>query len=789
MDPLTIATSVVALASLAAKVGHLIGELRENYTSLPGRLHALGNEVEDLRVVLHRVASLSNDRERLKLDTDEESNIPDLIRRGEEKLLTLEEILGALVVTASKKRELLFRSLQWRREQSRIASIQDDIKRVKSNFNILLGVSNSRDMMQIRLELDRLSMNQSPPQYNDGFIVEKALMSMLNGHHETMSGLFSQQYSRVDDRLSRVEGLLESQTSRMKTSQISQFGSLYNPLPPPARMRPARPMSPGAKQRHLDSSSVRLRLRQHVAACRAGCPCACHVTQRAASPTFMNKLLGQLFIGYTGFPFLGRNCDSRMCERSQGSSMSVEYWFPASFCFSQILRLQLAYGTDLGPSLQLSTLRQVSDSAECVTFALNGNIDGLKNLFTQGFASPRDWALYGQQYETCKFLMSAGADPTYRPIATSDDCPSDKVCDIILRGNLPSEVLDILQVIAEGSDFIERQRFARIHKLVLRLCAGSLEEELQTNAEGVDFADAGGRTALQWAAARGDDRAVITLLSFGADPNNMDNKLNTPLTLAANQNHTVCVRLLLEAGALPDPQLPRGGRFGTPLNCAARNARDPVLMKTLLDFDAKIEASGVDGVTPLLHVARGNSATHAMLLLEYGANINATSKSGQTPLTAAIQFNNHAVLKLLLGRWFEYNECPRLKGPNLLDIVARFADIETIMILTGTEHLRTRTDESYIMNHYTHILEARLDASDALVESFEDLLSVLKATSHNSLDSKLESGLLEQFESLPNSDDDTDTDLFTDALEYISNRDEARTSTSCPYDLQKRPTI
>lgn len=115
----------------------------------------------------------------------------------------------------------------------------------------------------------------------------------------------------------------------------------------------------------------------------------------------------------------------------------------------------------------------------------------------------------------------------------------------------------------------------------------------------------------------------------------MDKKLNTPLTLAANQNHTTCARLLLEAGAMPDPILPKGVKLGTPLNCAARNAPDPMLIKTLLDFNANTEACGVDGTTPLMHIARGSSVTNAMLLLEYGADINATSTSGQTPLTYA----------------------------------------------------------------------------------------------------------------------------------------------------------
>ncbi len=40
--------------------------------------------------------------------------------------------------------------------------------------------------------------------------------------------------------------------------------------------------------------------------------------------------------------------------------------------------------------MSLSTLRRVPDSAQSVNFALNGNIEGLKDLFIRGLASPRD---------------------------------------------------------------------------------------------------------------------------------------------------------------------------------------------------------------------------------------------------------------------------------------------------------------------------------------------------------------------------------------------------------------
>jgi len=313
-----------------------------------------------------------------------------------------------------------------------------------------------------------------------------------------------------------------------------------------------------------------------------------------------------------------------------------------------------------------------------------------------------------------------------------------------------------------------------------------LEKEILRDPDDVDIPDAMGRTALEWAAARGDDRAVTTLLSYGADPNIMDKKLNTPLTLASNQNQTVCVRLLLEAGANPDPTLPDGIKFGSPLNCAARNASDPLLIKTLLDFNADIEASNVDGVTPLLHVARGNSASHAMILLEYGAQINVTSKDGRTPLTTAIVYNNHNVLQLLLDRWYEYSECPRLKGPHLLSVVAQYADLQTISILASTDHLNLKFDKDYMLGDFSTRLRQRTNVTEKLTNAFEDLLNLINqgSTENESTESRMESGLLErQGSESPTHSSEGSDEAFEDAQESFTEQ-------SCPViRLVKRSTI
>ncbi|KAF2248031.1 hypothetical protein BU26DRAFT_428101, partial [Trematosphaeria pertusa] len=79
-----------------------------------------------------------------------------------------------------------------------------------------------------------------------------------------------------------------------------------------------------------------------------------------------------------------------------------------------------------------------------------------------------------------------------------------------------------------------------------------LEEAIPQHLDEIDALDALGRTPLTWAAARGDSRAVALLLAHGANPDILDIQLSGGVSYAAQRNHLTCVRLLLEAGALPD---------------------------------------------------------------------------------------------------------------------------------------------------------------------------------------------------------------------------------------------
>lgn len=419
--------------------------------------------------------------------------------------------------------------------------------------------------------------------------------------------------------------------------------------------------------------------------------------------------------------------------------------------------MELSYYHQAGPSLQLDILRIIPDNSQCINFAVNGNIDGLRFLFARGLASPRDvsstrgysllrWALYSKQYETCQFLLQSGADVDYRPIGAFDNSPRVKACHFLLEGNLSEPAVDALRAITKGNDYLEDfindSRFTKTHRVILGLSSSELEAELLLHPEEVDLQDSMGRTALAWAAARDDSRAVVTLLRYGADPNIIDVQISGALSNAAAQGHFACVKRLLDAGADPDPPLPNGIKKGSPLNVAARNANDALLVKILLEFGADVSQAGVDGKTALFYAAQKDDAMLATLLLEHGAEINKFSSTGDTPLTTAITHNSHHVLQLFLERWHEYSECPRLKGLHLLKITALYADLKTIDILANTNHFHLVYDKHYALGDFRKTLRDRKDAIDKLRFAFDELLRIFEGASYvtESDESLLEAG-------------------------------------------------
>lgn len=118
--------------------------------------------------------------------------------------------------------------------------------------------------------------------------------------------------------------------------------------------------------------------------------CACHDTRRSNTPDFPSRVLGYPFVDSSGLPLVTAACSHDGCRQNAAPKVQAEYWFPAHVFWSTIFRLQATCHAASGRSLQIRTFRRIPGSSPAVNHSVNGDIDALKRLFSQGMASPND---------------------------------------------------------------------------------------------------------------------------------------------------------------------------------------------------------------------------------------------------------------------------------------------------------------------------------------------------------------------------------------------------------------
>lgn len=123
MDPLSLTASVVAVATVAAQTCSAFARLRSLCKTLPGRLHALHNEVTDIEVVCYQVAAVID--QHLPPSTrsgtvDTNTHIRQLLRQANTKLTELKKIVNKITATSEQSRVPLFAVHAWKREQGRL---------------------------------------------------------------------------------------------------------------------------------------------------------------------------------------------------------------------------------------------------------------------------------------------------------------------------------------------------------------------------------------------------------------------------------------------------------------------------------------------------------------------------------------------------------------------------------------------------------------------------------------------------------------------------------------------
>ena len=239
-------------------------------------------------------------------------------------------------------------------------------------------------------------------------------------------------------------------------------------------------------------------------------------------------------------------------------------------------------------------------------------------------------------------------------------------------------------------------QFPELHKAYLGLSGKLFEDVLSsTPRSSVDQADAVGRTALSWAAQRGDWETAGQLLRCGANPNRFDASEESPLHWSLCAEDSACLQLLL--GAKADVEL-RGGLGLTALNTAANDGIGMPFVDILLQFGANIESKDICGQRPVHRATIKNHGPMSAVLLKKGADINATTSAGTTALHLALTSNSHEVLRTLLDNAsLDYKRQRYLLGHNtpLCCLLcrhrdSRYTEVETLGGIRHRRQERTR---------------------------------------------------------------------------------------------------
>ena len=206
----------------------------------------------------------------------------------------------------------------------------------------------------------------------------------------------------------------------------------------------------------------------------------------------------------------------------------------------------------------------------------------------------------------------------------------------------------------------------------------ALSTYLAVSTESIDVVDSFGRTALMWAAWRGDSTSVSVLLEFGASPQATSFDGNSVLIYATYGSSPDCLGLILDKGAAINHI---SHSLVTPAMGGSRLGDNPAIAKVRVVRGAAIEASRQQNFSPLYVAALTNNVECLTFLLDCGASTNFDTWNCSTPFSLAISFNNHRMAEELIKRGSDLSVTSTFTT-SYLRSAAVFADERMIRVIS-----------------------------------------------------------------------------------------------------------
>lgn len=774
MDPLSISASALTVIAALEATFRLI----RSYCDAPAQLEAINDEISNLTATVTEVARvIEESRGTAGLLHDRVSHLVLSLTRIQDKARELEALFRSCVNRPSLvPGENKYSRRSWLKIKSKVQRLQAELRNARLDLSNALALFTASSAQRTEWSIQDISMTTKKTFDNQNTFAER-----FAEKHDQQRSKQEQFYADMLTQLGNLQlslrtekghyGVgapryptpsLESGLDAPRTSEYDKPTLQIHRAP----TKPVQPLSLWDSQSVLSDDWATIGIRAelgNLSGCSRDCGCSCHLRRRLSTPRILDDFLGTLFIAYTGFPILNQKCDYASCRRRKNSSTSMIYQFPRWLIISWVIELKAKVTTMYGPEVSLRFNRVVDARALIFHYAFKGDVGKIKNLFEQGNASPSDarfdsgwtplhYAIQYHQVDTCKLLLQAGGDPYLENEAPMT--AADLALTIILGQSAALDIINGLRELFLTAALLEHWDFSNLHKIIFKIGPGDLQEELTKSTADLDALDANGRTPLSWAAQRGDVETVKLLLAYGADPNNRNILDMTPMHYAAQATNPICLRVLLDNGAM----ITRQGRGWNALHYVSCYHDDPTLVELLLHHGANINERTYMGKTALSVAVLHNQVKTAACLISQGADLDILDTEGQSPLSISIKFGHVEATKLLLRSGATHNLLSE-GDDTLLHIVAKFPDVRSIRYLIENDVLDADTDLRNRDGRTARELLSLHNSDPEIAFAFQRLLSRLSERRHRHQRD------LPCFDIVEDSDDDSSIDNFEDAVE------------------------
>ncbi|XP_072316772.1 inversin [Eucyclogobius newberryi] len=242
-----------------------------------------------------------------------------------------------------------------------------------------------------------------------------------------------------------------------------------------------------------------------------------------------------------------------------------------------------------------------------------------------------------------------------------------------------------------------------------------------------DEPDLEGRTAFMWAAGKGSNDVISTMLTLTPhlDINMADKYGGTALHAASLSGHVSTVKLLLEKGAMVDSL---DVMKHTPLFRAGEMGHKDVIL-TLIKGSARVDLVDVDGHTALHWAALGGNAEICQILMENGISPNVQDQAGRTPLQCAAYGGYITCMAVLM----ENNADPNIQdkeGRTALHWSCNNGYLDAVKLLLGYDafpNLMEHSEERYtpldyaLLGGHSEVTQFMLEHGALSIAAIQDI--------------------------------------------------------------------